>query len=103
MFNIKASPHTAVSRRPAATIPRALSPEPLALKAGWGGTTFRSFGLPDGILDGIPRTFANDPDMETAVFLSRDIVAMNPPGHGKAQLPNMVFGPRRVGVGAGTR
>ena len=43
--------------------------------------------LRDGILDGIPRLFASNLDMEIAVFLSRAFVAMDAAGHGKAQLP----------------
>ncbi|MGH6812587.1 MAG: hypothetical protein ACREDM_09650 [Methylocella sp.] len=44
--------------------------------------------LRDGILDGIPRLFANYPDMETANFLSRARAAMDAPGHGAVQLPD---------------
>ena len=44
-------------------------------------------GLRDGILDGIPRLFASNLDMEIAVFLSRAFVAMDAAGQGKVQLP----------------
>jgi hypothetical protein len=48
---------------------------------------------------GIPRLFANNPDMEIAVFLSRVFAAMDVAGHGKAQLPMIQgSGLRRAGM-----
>ncbi|PZR80788.1 MAG: hypothetical protein DLM68_18895 [Hyphomicrobiales bacterium] len=38
---------------------------------------------------GIPRLFADDPDMEIAGFLSRAFAAIDGPGHGKARLPRV--------------
>jgi hypothetical protein len=95
VFNIKASPHIAVSRRPAA--PRTIPHGSSLVTRSWGQairndrTTLHEAFAAFATESSMASHDCSPTDMEIAVFLSRAFAAMVAAAHGKAQLPMMDF------------